>query len=91
LFLVKLLSRKSNSSPQTHPKDLASAQTRHVISAIVRGPVQHRKAAWLKLFLSDLERHDGIVALLDYGPLDHEFGGRQALCTISVFPVSDAE
>jgi len=66
-------------------------KTPHVISAIVRGPARHRKRALLKLFLSDLERHDGIVALLDYGSLDHEFDGRQALSTISVFPVSNAE
>jgi len=91
LFLVKLLGGDSNSSPQTHPKDVSRAQTPHVISAIVRGPAQHRKAALLKFSLPDLERHDGIVALLDYGPLDHEFDGRQALSIISVFPVSDAE
>jgi len=91
LFLVKLLGGNSNSAPQTHSIDLASAQTPHAISATVRRPARHRKAALLKLFLSDLERHDGIVALLDYGPLDQEFDGRQALSTISVFPVSDAE
>ena len=91
MFLVKLLGGSSNSAPQTHPKDLASAQTPRVISAIVRGPARHRKAARRNLFLSDLERHDGIVALLDYSPLDHEFDGRQAPSTISVFPVSDAE
>ena len=85
-----LLGANSNSAPHTHPKDLASAQTARVISAIVRGPARHRKAARRNLFLSDLERHDGLVALLDYGPLDNEFGRRQALSTISVFPVSDA-
>jgi len=86
-----LLGANSNSAPETHPKDLDSSQTPHVISAIVRGPARHRKAAWLKLFLSHFERHDGIVALLDYGSLDNEFEGRQALSAISVFPVSDAD
>jgi len=91
LFLVKLLGGNSSSPPRTHPKELASAQTPHVISSILRGPARQRKAALLKLSLLDLERHDGIVALLDYGPLDHEFRGRQERSTIGVFPVSDAE
>jgi len=91
MFLVKLLGGNSNSAPQTHSIDLASAQTPHVISAIVRGPARYRKAASPKLFLSDLERSDGIVALLDHCPLDHAFDGRQALSVFRVFPVSDAE
>jgi len=41
--------------------------------------------------LSDFERHDGIFALLDHGPLDNELHCRQALGAIGVFPVSDAE
>jgi len=91
MFLVEVLGSDSNSASQAHSKDLAAAQKPHVISAIVRGPAGHCDAAQLKLFLSDLERHDGVVTLLDDGPLDNEFDRCQTLSTFRVFPESDAE
>ena len=91
MFLVEVLGSDSNSASQAHSKDLATAQKPHVISAIVRCPAGHCEAAQFKLFLSDFERHDGVVALLDDGPLDNEFYRCQALSTFRVFPVSDAE
>lgn len=75
MFLVKLIDRYRDSTPQAHPKYLAAREVPHLVLAIVRCSFELSKTPKIDFFRLNLEGDDWVVSLLDHDSFHYQFDG----------------
>jgi hypothetical protein len=89
LFLVDLIQRNCDPTPEALSEHRASPKVPHPRPAVVAGACRHGPLSQVDFVVLQFEGDDRVISFLDDRPLDHQLDGGQAFSPVPVFAVPD--